>query len=138
MLDFSSILGKKIESRLHTEQTIWLTTVDASNTPQPRPVWFHWDGSNVLIFSQEKGAKVRHIKRNPRVALNLNTSFDGGNVGVIIGTAQVVSEPLPAARMEAYLKKYEKDIKAIGLTPESMQKEYSVAILVTPESLRGF
>lgn len=60
MPDFNSKIGRTIKRRLKQEQIIWLTTVDAHETPQPRPVWFHWDGETVLIFSQSAGAKVRH------------------------------------------------------------------------------
>ena len=52
MLDFTSPIGQRIQLRLEEEETIWLTTVDASHTPQPRPVWFHWDGETAMIFSQ--------------------------------------------------------------------------------------
>ncbi len=138
MLDFSSSLGKKILHRLDQEQVIWLTTVDKKDAPQPRPVWFHWDGETVLIFSQPQGAKLRHIARNPRVALNFNTTADGGDVGVFTGEARISQDPLPQVRLDAYMKKYAEGIKDIGLTPETMRASYSVAILVTPLSLRGF
>jgi PPOX class probable F420-dependent enzyme len=62
---------------------IWLITVDADNRPQPRPVWFHWDGETVLIFSESNKAKLRHIARNPKVSLNFNTDEDGGDVAVL-------------------------------------------------------
>ena len=138
MLDFTSPIGQRIQQRLEEEETIWLTTVDASHTPQPRPVWFHWDGETALIFSQSGAAKLRHIARNPRVALNFNTDEEGGDVGVLIGEARLLQEAPPLARMQAYLKKYAAGIQDIGLTPESMQAEYSAMILVTPTALRGF
>ncbi|HZM91753.1 MAG TPA: pyridoxamine 5'-phosphate oxidase family protein, partial [Blastocatellia bacterium] len=47
MLDFSSRFGRHANRRLRQEKIIWLTTVDSKNTPQPRPVWFHWDGQTV-------------------------------------------------------------------------------------------
>ena len=78
MIDFNTPVGRKIELRLQQEQIIWLTTVDARQTPQPRPVWFHWDGESALIFSQTKAAKLRHIAKNPHVALNFNTDAEGG------------------------------------------------------------
>jgi PPOX class probable F420-dependent enzyme len=138
MLDFTSSIGQRIQLRMQEEETIWLTTVDSSNTPQPRPVWFQWDGETAMIFSQAGAAKVRHIARNPRVALNFNTDEDGGDVGVLIGEARILSGAPPATRLQAYLKKYTAGIQDIGLTPESMQAEYSVVILVTPTALRGF
>jgi PPOX class probable F420-dependent enzyme len=138
MLDFSSPIGQRIQFRLQEEEVIWLTTVDSRNAPQPRPVWFHWDGETVMIFSQVHAAKLRHIARNPRVALNFNTDEDGGDVGVLLGEARRLEGALPAARMQEYLRKYAAGIQDIGLTPESMQAEYPAVILVTPTALRGF
>lgn len=138
MLDFNSPLGQVIERRLRQEQVIWLTTVDARLTPQPRPVWFHWDGETVLIFSQADAAKVRHVSRNPRVALNFNTNAGGGQVGVLIGEARLMAEPLDPQRLEAYTIKYARGIRDLGMTPESMLAEYRVVLLVTPLEMRGF
>ena len=139
MLDFTSPIGQRIQQRLEEEETIWLTTVDASHTPQPRPVWFHWDGETAMIFSQSGAAKLRHIARNPRVALNFNTGEDGGDVGVLIGEARLLQDaPSPLARVQVYSKNNAAGIQDIGLTPESTQAEYSAVILVTPSALRGF
>ena len=113
----NSRIGRTIKRRLRQEHIIWLTTIDSRNTPQPRPVWFHWDGQTVLIFSQATAAKVRHIARNARIALNFNTDADGGDVGVLIGEAHVAQEPVPPVRIKAYLRKYRECIKSIGMTP---------------------
>ena len=72
------------------------------------------------------------------MALNFNTDEDGGDVGVLIGEARLLQEAPPLARLQAYLKKYAAGIQDIGLTPETMQAEYSAVILVTPTALRGF
>jgi len=136
MLDFNSPIGRKIKRRLREEQIIWLTTVDSHNTPQPRPVWFHWDGSDILIFSQARAAKVRHIIRNPKVALNFNTDSSGGDVSVMIGEAHVQTEALPVNRMRNYMRKYRQGLQDIGLAVAEMQAEYPVIILVTLLSLR--
>ncbi len=138
MLDFNSPIGQVIERRLQQEQIIWLTTVDAQGTPQPRPVWFHWDGETVLILSQPGAAKVRHISRHPRVALNFNTDADGEHVGVLTGEARLSAAAPDARRLQAYLGKYAEGIQNLELTPESMLAEYGVVLLVTPVTLRGF
>jgi PPOX class probable F420-dependent enzyme len=135
---FDSEIGQKVYDRLNHEIIIWLTTVDSHNTPQPRPVWFHWDGQTVLIFSQKEAAKLRHLARNPRVSLNFNTDGDGDNVSVIVAEAKITTERPAAERLEAYLKKYKEGIERLGMTLESMEKEFSVAILVTPLAVRGF
>jgi PPOX class probable F420-dependent enzyme len=137
MLEFNSPIGRKIKRRLREEQIIWLTTVDSHIIPQPRPVWFHWDGSDILILSQTRAAKVRHIIRNPKVALNFNTDSRGEEVGVMIGEARLQPEALPANRMKNYIRKYRQGFQDIGLTVAEMQAEYPVIILVRLLSLRG-
>ena len=82
MIDFTSRFGRRVKRRLRREKVIWLTTVDAQHAPQPRPVWFPWDGRTFLIFSENGKAKLRHIARNPAVSLNFNTDQDGGDVVV--------------------------------------------------------
>ena len=137
MIDLSTPTGRRIKRRLRQEQIIWLTTVGLHGTPQPRPVWFHWDGETVLIFSQTNAAKVRHITRNSRIALNFNTDHEGGDVAVLIGDAAISREPVLPNRMKAYLRKYRQGIQDIGLTPAEMQAGYPVVILVTPQGVRG-
>jgi PPOX class probable F420-dependent enzyme len=138
MLDFHSQFGRHVNRRLREEKIIWLTTVDSENTPQPRPVWFQWDRETVLIFSQQNKAKLRHISRNPRVSLNFNTDEDGGDVAVLIGEAKILDAPPDLNRVKAYLRKYREDIKALGMSIEEFSHSYSVPILVTAQSMRGF
>lgn len=137
MVDFTSRFGRHVNRRLRQEQIVWLTTVDSKETPQPRPVWFHWDGETILIFSEEYKAKLRHIARNPRVALNFNTADDGGDVAVILGEAKILDQP-PGNRAKTYLGKYRKGIKSLDMTVSQFVDTYTVPILVTPQALRGF
>lgn len=138
MIDFSTEFGQRVQKRLEKEIVIWLSTVDSKGNPQPRPVWFHWDGETVLIYSQAEGAKVRHIKHNPRVALNLNCTSDGGDVVVLLGNASLMEGKVSSERLKVYLRKYRDGIKDIGMTPESFEADYHVAIMVKPTALRGF
>ena len=137
MIDFTSRFGRRVNRRLSSEKIIWLTTVDSRKTPQPRPVWFHWDGQTVLIFSERNTAKLRHIAQNPRVALNFNTDDDGDDVGVLIGEAEILGEQPPAARVKAYLRKYRKGVKDIGMTVPQFTASFAVPILVSLRTIRG-
>src|SRR5919106_5756809 len=110
MFDLTSRFGRHVNRRLRQEKIIWLTTVDSHDTPQPRPVWFHWDGKTILIFSEKDKAKLRHISHNARVALNFNTDKDGGDVAVVVGDAKILNEPVAPNRVKAYLRKYGKGI----------------------------
>ncbi|TMJ09854.1 MAG: TIGR03667 family PPOX class F420-dependent oxidoreductase [Bacillati bacterium ANGP1] len=137
MVDFTSRLGRRINRRLTAEKIIWLTTVDSRHTPQPRPVWFHWDGQTILIFSERDKAKLRHIAQNPRVALSFNTDEDGNNVGVVIGEAKILGEQPPTARVKAYLRKYREGVKDIGMTVPEFTASFAIPILVSLQAIRG-
>jgi len=138
MLDFSTRFGRHVNRRLRQEKIIWLTTVDSHNTPQPRPVWFHWDGETILIFSERHKAKLRHIAGNPKVALSLNTDEEGGDVVVLIGDARILDEPPDPNRVQTYLRKHRASIKDLGMTIKEFTDAYTVPILVTPQTMRGF
>jgi PPOX class probable F420-dependent enzyme len=137
MLDLTTNFGRHVDYRLHAEQIIWLTTVDSNLTPQPRPVWFLWDGETFLIFSKPNTAKLQHIARNPHVSLNLNGDSVGGDIAVITGEAHIADDVPPANEIPVYVTKYRSGFLRIGRTAEDFAKTYSVAIRVTPLKLRG-
>ncbi len=138
MLDFTSRFGRRVKRRLRTEKIIWLTTVDSRGTPQPRPVWFHWDGRTALIFSEPRAAKVRHIARHSKVALSFNTDADGDNVVVLIGDAVILKGPPSAGRVKTYLRKYRQGIRDIGMTVPRFTAAFVTPIVVRPKAMRGY
>jgi len=138
MIDLSTEFGRRVAKKLKTEQVIWLTTVGPGNTPQPRPVWFWWDGTSVLIYSKPNGQKLRHIRRYPNVSLHFNSDAEANEVAVVVGRANVARTAPPANDHKEYLRKYRKSIAGLGMTPKGFGEDYSVAIVVTPARLRGF
>ena len=68
MLNLNTKFGRVAKKHLKNEYFVWLTTVDSTGTPQPRPVWFIWEKDSFLIFSQEKAYKLKHIRKNPQVS----------------------------------------------------------------------
>jgi PPOX class probable F420-dependent enzyme len=137
MIDTTTEFGRRVARRLQEEQVIWLTTVGKDNTPQPRPVWFLWDGETFLIFSQPNAHKLRHIARHPKVAINLNSDHQGEDVVVFAGEAHIAQDAPPANQVWQYAEKYQAGFAAIDMSAEEFAHSYSVAIRVTPTNLRG-
>jgi len=137
-LDTSTDFGAMVARRLQEERIGWLTTGDPAGAPQPTPIWFHWDGETILIFSEPKVAKVRNIRANPKVALSFNSNEYGGAVVVFTGRARIADTPPSEARQAAFLTKYAEGIRSLNMTPEEMQAKYSAVILVTPKKVRGW
>jgi len=121
-LDTSTPFGQRVERRLRDEPIIWLTTVRADGLPQPVPVWFLWDGTSALIYSQPNTPKLRNIARQPKVALNFDGDGRGGNIIIFQAEAHVAPDAPPADAVPAYLEQYAEGLKRIGLTPEQFAR----------------
>lgn len=135
MIDLTSKLGVRAAQRLQEDQIIWLTTVTSDGTPQPNPVWFHWDGKTISVRTQPNSHKLRNISRNPKVSVNFQTN-NGGDV--IVLTCDATIDKNPPKPDPKYIEKYRDLIPKIGHTPESLATSYSVLIRITPRRIRGF
>ncbi|MCC6616270.1 MAG: TIGR03667 family PPOX class F420-dependent oxidoreductase [Anaerolineae bacterium] len=116
---------------------MWFTTVRADGQPQPTPVWFVFEDGKFLIYSQPQAQKIRNIRANPKVALNIVLRDDAEEFLVIMGDAVLDPGALPATKQAAYMNKYAESIPAIDMTPESFDAMFSLAIRVTPTRVRG-
>ncbi len=132
VLDTSTEAGGRAEERLWGEEIVWLTAVRQDGQPQSVPVWFLWDGEMFLIYSQPDRQKLRNIRRNSRIALNLNSNPHGGDVVWAEGTAEIVEDAPPATAVGEYIEKYRAAIGRIGFDPQGFARAYSVALRFTP------
>jgi PPOX class probable F420-dependent enzyme len=137
MLDLTTEFGRRVDRRLREERTIWLTTVSSNLIPQPRPVWFLWNGETFLIFTQPGAYKLKHIARNPNVSLHFDSDGRGGDIVVFTGEAHVIEGKPDEKEVKAYLEKYAEGMKRIRLSPDGFAQSYRVAIRVKPTGLRG-
>ena len=137
MLDLTSDFGKHVAHRLENETVAWLTTTGRNLVPQPRPIWFYWNGETMLIYTDPSGAKVRHIRQYPDVALHFNTNVQGRDVVVIHGKATLpdsISDEVHAG----YNEKYGEMLKQAGISVDKRQHAPGGSIVITPTSVRGF
>lgn len=116
-------------TRLEADHFGWLTTVAKSGQPIPRLVWFYFDGSDVIVYSEPTGAKVRHIRNHPRVSLNLDSDGQGSGIVAVGGVATVEDEPKDPRTDDPYWAKYSGHAAQIGLT-EAMGN-YSTRIRIS-------
>jgi PPOX class probable F420-dependent enzyme len=145
MLDTTTQAGARAERRLREETIAWLTTVRSDGQPQSVPVWFLWDGESVLIYSRPDRQKLRNIRRNSLVGLNLNSNARGGDVVRVEGTAEIVDDAPPANEVGEYVRKYRESIARIGFDEDGFARllrgdpgdAHALAGLVNP-SMRGY
>ena len=127
----------QLEERLRSEETVWLTTVNADGVPFPTPIWFWWENDEFLIFSQPHALKLKNIRRNPQVAINFNTDDTGEIVVVFWGEARIDPAGPRSLDLPGYLAKYRKLIELIEFTPEKLAAEFSTVIRVKPTKVRA-
>lgn len=146
--DPATSFGESVRTRLREENVIWLTTVAASGTPQPNPVWFLWqpdpgdtwgDGS-FLIFHDNSARRLQTLSERPRVALNFN-SVKGSGIAVFTGTVELLENHPPAHQVPEYAAKYKPLLQAsMGRDRDlaEFMARYSVVTRIRPQRVRGF
>ena len=137
MLDLTQPGHAHVDQRLRSDIMIWLNTVRPDGRPHSAAVWFLWDGSQFLIFSQPNTQKIRNLQHNPNAVLALDNTKNGSDVIVIEGKAELLKQGDVNTTLPAYAEKYLSELKDMGWTPESMAADYSQPIRVTPTKFVG-
>ncbi|MBR7831164.1 TIGR03667 family PPOX class F420-dependent oxidoreductase [Actinospica sp. MGRD01-02] len=146
--DPATPFGRTVRERLRDEPIIWLTTVAASGTPQPNPVWFLWqpdpddawgEGS-FLIYHDNTAARLRTLAERPRVSLNFNSTAGGGGITVFTGDVEILEGHPPAHEVPGYAAKYGPRVAALGADRDlaAFMARYSIATRIRPDRVRGF
>lgn len=111
-------LTQEVSDRLSSDHYGWLTTVAKSGQPVPKLVWFYFDGTDVIVYSEPNAAKVRHIKAHERVSLNLDSDGNGAGIIIIGGIARVDAEGADPLQDERYRAKYGELAASFGFSEE--------------------
>lgn len=68
-----------------------LGSVGPDGAPHIAPVWYLWDGETVRVSTVRTAAKVRYIRRDPRVAFCVDDQVAGEYV-TLYGTAEIIDD----------------------------------------------
>jgi len=75
------LLQSKIPARL---AYVWL-----DGTPRVIPIWFHWNGSQIVMATPPKAPKLKALRKNPKVSLTIDDNTFPHKVLLIRGTASL-------------------------------------------------
>jgi pyridoxamine 5'-phosphate oxidase-like protein len=78
------LLASKIPARL---AYVW-----TDGTPRVIPIWFHWNGREVVMATPPKAPKLKALGKNPKVSLTIDNNEFPHKVLLIRGTARL--EPI--------------------------------------------
>jgi PPOX class probable F420-dependent enzyme len=137
VFDEGTEFGARVARHLREEIVVWMTTVSPAGEPLPMPVWFVWDGGELVRMHSRRSARVRNIESSPHVSLNF--SGDGGGGDIVVLSARATADPeMPRADEDPeYLAKYRDHIARIGMTPETFAQTYEVPVRIELTRVRG-
>lgn len=58
-------------------------------TPRVTPIWFHWDGRDLVLGTAPNAAKAKALAQNPKVAVTIDTNDFPHKVLLIRGIAHL-------------------------------------------------
>ena len=64
-------IPEKYQDLLQKKAFAQLATIMADGSPQVSPVWFEYDGKNILVNSAKGRVKDVNMRRDPRVGLDI-------------------------------------------------------------------
>ncbi len=136
MFDLTTVPGLRAAERLRAEVVGWLTTVSPAGQPQTSPVWFLWDGHELIVRSLESAWRERNLRQNPRVVFNLDSDGEGGDIVVIEGDARVDDGGLTPSENDTYRGKYDVKVRQYGWTWDGFERDYPVVLRISPKRVR--
>ena len=83
-----------------------LATLNPDGSPQVTPVWFEYDGQNILVNTARGRVKDRNLKREPRVALSIMDPANPYRYLGIQGRVTEMTENGADAGIDRLAKKY--------------------------------
>jgi nitroimidazol reductase NimA-like FMN-containing flavoprotein (pyridoxamine 5'-phosphate oxidase superfamily) len=120
------LLRSKIPARL--------AYVATDGSPRVVPIWFHWNGSDIVMASPPKAPKLKSLTANPKVSLTIDENEFPHKVLLIRGTARLEKVDGIVPEYEACAARYfdEKQAKA-WLDQLRTMVTSMVRITVTPQ-----
>ncbi len=89
------MIPDEIDAFLREPRIADLATIRPDGSPHVAPVWYHYDGENVMVIASRTAVKTRNIRHDPRVALSIATEAAPYEYVLVTGTASVSDDAAP-------------------------------------------
>lgn len=123
-------LSEKAVGLLKGKNFANVATTRRDGSPQVSPIWVDFDGTHIILNSEEKRAKVKNLRRDPRVSVSV---FDQGNPYSYVQIQGRVVELTPEGGAEGIDKMAQ---KYLGQEKYPYNKPDDVRIVIKIEPLK--
>jgi PPOX class probable F420-dependent enzyme len=107
-----------------------VATIREDGTPHVTPVWVDYDGEHVLFNTAAPRAKWKHLKRDPRVTVEVHSLKDPYRYVTVTGTAELEEDEEEANR---HIDKMSLKYRGIPTFQSHKSGERRVIVRVKPE-----
>jgi len=87
--DLSLLEHPASQELLHSKIPARLAYVWTDGTPRVIPIWFHWNGREIVMASPPKAPKLKALSKNPKVSLTIDDNTFPHKVLLIRGSARL-------------------------------------------------
>lgn len=87
--DLSLLQHPAAQELLHSKIPARLAYVWTDGTPRVIPIWFYWNGSQIVMATPPKAPKLKALTKNPKVSLTIDDNTFPHKVLLIRGTARL-------------------------------------------------
>ena len=126
------------DAALRDDTVVWMSSVQRDGRPHLVPVWFHWDGEQIVAFSKPHARKVDNLRDQPMVMLAIGTPGLEFEVELIEATAELPDRPAAEVMPEGFGAKYRELLRRAGLTVQRFAEVYSQPIVLRPTRFLGY
>ncbi len=128
----------RADAALRRDPVVWLSSVQPDGRPHLVPVWFHWDGQQIVAFSKPHARKVGNLRDQPFVMLAVGTPGPDFEVELIEATAELPKTPAADLLPSGFGAKYRDLLRRAGLTVQRFTEVYSQPIVLRPTRFLGY
>jgi PPOX class probable F420-dependent enzyme len=87
--DLSLLQHPAAQELLRSKIPARLAYISTDGTPRVVPIWFHWNGREIVMASPPKAPKLKALAKNPRVSLTIDDNTFPHKVLLIRGSARL-------------------------------------------------
>ena len=87
--EITEVLNRPISQELLARDVTRLAYVAKDGTPRNVPIAFTWNGSEIVICTTKNAPKLASLRRNPAVALTIDTEVHPPQILLIRGRAEL-------------------------------------------------
>jgi PPOX class probable F420-dependent enzyme len=119
-------IPEKYQDILDKKAFAQLATIMPDGTPQVSPVWFEYDGNNIVINSAKGRVKDRNMRRDPRVGLDIQDPDNPYRHLSIRGKVVKITEDGADDHIDKLAKKYINQDKYPYRAPGEVRVKYFI------------